>query len=359
MHQIYIPGPGDLKMSDYLVCPDLYEGSSLSLVMKELTRAALKLKLPLTFVGDQRIHGMLHGGILDDPQIFLDQSLTTLTELVKLLKCGDRVLFGDFFQPMLPMLHYYLTANGTNVIYGSLFHGASFVQGDYFSKFPWLQSLEECLLGLMKRVYVPSRYASSVFDARWQHKVRVCPFGFDPSDYYREQDNRYKTFDVVMPHRWTADKGAELFVELIRRMPEMNFAVSEFGGTVEKLGFFRPDGISAIHSNVTVIGGASGISYLEALKQSKIVVAAANQEFFGYSLHEAMASGCIAVCARKCCYPEFLPTRHLFESLDEAEALIRECVTSYPSHYIAPEATSAEALLLDFFAGAPALTAAV
>jgi hypothetical protein len=336
-------------MKNIVVCPDLYQGSSLNTITHQVIQATKAMDINIAIVPFIQDKIELLDGSLDDPEIFFAHNIHALKNLSEIMDDRSQVLFLDFFQPSLALLHYYVEGKKMNVKYGALFHGATFIPEDFFSTRLWMKPFEIGVIELLDRVYVPSKYAVQFFPAQARHKIRVFDYGFCVEDYERNLCPQNKCFDVVIPHRWSWDKGVEFYTELIRTMPEMRFIVSRLGITskdIDLCGIYEE--ISGL-KNVTVIGSTKSVTYLKALKQSKVVIAANRQELFGYGFREAVASGCIPVCINQACYPEFVPSAHLFDEISEAVKLIKKFVTSYPDFYIDLTSTSFEDILEDFY----------
>jgi len=290
----------------------------------------------------------LINGSLDDPEIFARHSLHVLETLLTVMQSDNKILFVDFFQPLLPLLHYYIDCKEISVKYGALFHGATFIPGDFFAEKLWMKPFEIGFVSLMDSIYVPSQYAAQFFP-NVRNNVNVFPYGFCADNYQKNLDPENKYFDVVIPHRWASDKGADFYLEVIIAMPERRFVVSQLGidSTVPGLGSICRKVKSM--KNVIIIGEKSGPSYREALVHSRVVIAANKQELFGYGLREAIASGCIPVCMDWACYPECIPKDHLFASVEEAVELINLYADSYPTTYFSLPNTSFRPILEDFY----------
>jgi len=335
-------------MSDILVLPDLYTGSALTristLLKKTIDESDLEIKV-IDFTGPLTT---IKSGDLDDPEIFFNHNVSTLLNLKNEVKNGDNILFADFFQPGLGMLQYYLDGCNKKVKYGALFHGASILNCDYYQEKKWMNNFELGMLNLMDKVYVPSKYAANNLNKFIKNsKVRVFPYGFDPSEYACNLNANTKEFDVIIPHRWSWEKNPQFWGKLVKAMPKTQFAISGFGAesTDYKLKEIFKSTIS--QKNITDLGVTDEKNHIYDLSRAKIVLA--TQDLFGYSYREAMACGCIPVVIDDFCYPEFVPKTHRFQNLEGATQLIDKFVKTYPDKYLKPKKYSFGEILEDFY----------
>ncbi len=334
-------------MSNILVCPNLYNGSALTEVTRELIKTINENKLDIKIIKFKGPMTTLKTGCLDDPDIFFDHSIKTIEELKKIVKKSDKILFVDSFQLGIGLLHYYTENKNIDVKYGGLFHGASFVKNDFFSKVKWVRNFEYGMLDLMDKVYTASNYAASFFNKRFKHKIKVIPFGFNANNFTPNLDSNKKEFDVILPFRWSWDRDPIFFKRLIERMPEIIFAIPGFGENENdpKLREIYQKIISK--RNVINLGIKTGEEHYKNLKKSKVVVCAGDT--FGYGFREAMACGCIPVLYNGSCYPEFIDKKYLFNNIEEAEKLIKDFLNNYPKDYIKPNSFSSLKILEDFY----------
>jgi len=95
-------------------------------------------------------------------------------------------------------------------------------------------------------------------------------------------------------------------------------------------------------------------SYTRLLHQADIVVSTAVQEFFGISLVEAMACGCVPIAPRRLAYPEVIPaTIHQHCLYDSADDLVDKLVAAVSLPPEVREAAQAAAAQYDWPLMAP------
>ena len=237
------------------------------------------------------------------------------------------MLFVDFFQPGLELLYYYLESSSIKIKIGSLFHGANFVPHDFFNKFPWMKNFDRGLIDLMEAIYVSSEAAKRYFPDK--EKVKVFEYAFNPREYNCAFNN--KKYDVIIPHRWSWEKNPKLYKKIIKDMPEITFAISgfgEFSGDKKLKKLFLE--VSS-YDNVINLGVKNDKEHKEDLTHAKVVLG--TQDLFGYSVREAISSGCIPVCINDFAYPEFLGEKYLFDDEVGAKEKISSFVKNYPNNY--------------------------
>ena len=336
-------------MSNILVCPNLYKGSSLTEVTNDLIRTINENGLDIQVVNFKGPITTLKTGCLDDPDIFFKHAINIMNKLRDIIKEGDKILFVDSFQLGIGLIHYYTQNKNINVTYGGIFHGASFVKNDFFSNIKWVINFEYGMLSLMDSIYVASNYAASFFNNNLKKKIKIIPFGFDADRFAPNTDINKKEFDVILPFRWSWDRDPAFFEKLINRMPDVSFAIPGFGENEpdNKLRGIYKKIIS--RKNVIKLCIKTGDNHYNNLKKAKVVVSV--RDTFGYGFREAMACGCIPVLYNGTCYPEFIDDKYLFNNINEAEILIRNFLKNYPKDYIKPKSFSSLKILEDFYYG--------
>ena len=123
--------------------------------------------------------------------------------------------------------------------------------------------------------------------------------------------------------RWDYDKGPQAFFaalhELERR--QIDFRLIVAGEHVDPNDAVFAAARSAFADKILSWGYAPSFAeYRDLLYQADIVVSAAQQEFFGIAVLEAMYCGCVPVLPQRLSYPELLP-----------EALYRHCLYAQDS----------------------------
>jgi glycosyltransferase involved in cell wall biosynthesis len=114
---------------------------------------------------------------------------------------------------------------------------------------------------------------------------------------------------VVFPHRWTKEKNPAAFVSAAHTLGDRGYRFVVSTNSTQG-GIDIP-----ASSNIELVRHASKEQYYRFLATCSIYYSAAEQETFGYALHEAIALGLGVVAPRRCSYPEMLhdDPRFLFD----------------------------------------------
>ncbi len=137
---------------------------------------------------------------------------------------------------------------------------------------------------------------------------------------------------VVWAGRWEHDKNPELLLQILTHLDELGveFELSVIGRVYRQ----KPEAFSLIQEKFEdriVHWGyqESRAAYLSVLQSANLILSTADHEFFGVSVAEAIACGCVPVLPNRLAYPELIdvakwPDRRqlLFETASEAAIII-------------------------------------
>ncbi len=159
-------------------------------------------------------------------------------------------------------------------------------------------------------------------------KSHVIPLGL-PGDVFRNKPSQksHNPPVILWNHRWEYDKNPEAFFEALF---DLDRAGSDFRVIVAGENFRNAPPIfnaakTTLAHRIDHFGYAtSRTAYLDMLRRADIVVSTSIHEFFGLSVLEAIAAGCIPLLPERLSYPELLPevTHELF--LYERDSRLRE-----------------------------------
>lgn len=117
---------------------------------------------------------------------------------------------------------------------------------------------------------------------------------------------------LLWNHRWEHDKDPSAFFAAVDRLASegLDFTVAVCGENFRR----RPLEFTAaarLHpERIVHMGHLPTDDYRRHLLEADIVVSTALQEFFGISVVEGMAAGCLPVVPRRLSYPEIVPERY-------------------------------------------------
>lgn len=143
-------------------------------------------------------------------------------------------------------------------------------------------------------------------------KAKVVPLGLDLQPFIREKTGR-KPYDkphILWNHRWEYDKNPETFFKVLKELKNEGgrFKLSVVGTHTQKFppifnhikDWFRDE---LLHFGKV----ETEAEYVEVLQSADILPVTSNQDFFGISVIEAIASGCIPILPNRLAYPEHFP----------------------------------------------------
>jgi glycosyltransferase involved in cell wall biosynthesis len=117
---------------------------------------------------------------------------------------------------------------------------------------------------------------------------------------------------IVWSHRWDDDKNPEVFVRASHRLRAdgLEHRVALLGDDGWDGEARRSAAAEALGGSVAVSGHLGRQAYVDVLRQADVVVSVADHEFFGVSVVEAIAAGCVPVLPDRLSYPELIEARH-------------------------------------------------
>lgn len=319
---------------NYLISPILYKGSCfndiVAGVLNSAERLGVKFKLMSIFYGELGSFG------LENPDDYIKNSIDKIIFLKNNLKNGDRLLLIDFFFPGLDLLEFYLKRKKISVFKVGLMHGGSFVDGDLYSDYDWLNSFEKGWFDIFNLVVSPSKFFINNLDLKYKNKVKIYPWGLD-SSLVPEFEN--KKIDVIFPHRFSHDKGVKDLLLIAKKMRNVSFVITGLG---KKVISDLPSDLKKVYfdldklPNVKILKMENIDQHVKTLKSARVIFSAAKQEGFGYSVFKSIQCGAIPVLPNRCCYSEFFDKKYLYSSIDDAVKLINNFLKTYPNSYCYP-----------------------
>jgi glycosyltransferase involved in cell wall biosynthesis len=144
---------------------------------------------------------------------------------------------------------------------------------------------------------------------------------------------------LIWNHRWEYDKNPEAFFEALKQLKEegISFQLIVCGEKTKKYPRVF-DQLKEVFADELIHFGyaASRKEYLELLRRATVLPVTSNQDFFGGSVVEGIAAGCIPVLPQRLAYPEHLPDQlkdeYMANNDKEWYELLKDVVKNYEIH---------------------------
>jgi len=231
------------------------------------------------------------------------------------VKAGDTVLLLDGWNPMVECLAYIRDAMGLKVKIAGCLHAGTWDAWDFLSQKGlgrWAASVERGWFEAYDHLFVATGFHRNLILehamagersalARRVHVTGFPLYAGELAQYQTPWADRPRR--VVFPHRLALEKDPDAFARL-----EASYR-NKYGD----------DGTEWVRSRDVYTGKSS---YYTLLGGSRVSVSTAKQETWGIAMLESLALGCHTIAPYRLSYPETLPRKGLYDSLDEAVALI-------------------------------------
>jgi len=178
----------------------------------------------------------------------------------------------------------------------------------------------------INRLLAVSNFTREFVKKRWGRESTTL-YPPCPVELYNDLVNRPKENLVITVGRIGPEKRMELFLDIARRMPHVDFAI---------IGSVSPEKKS--YSEMLRMAAPSNVSFVlsplrkvkDLLGKAKVYVHCALNEHFGITIVEAMAAGCVPVVHNSGGAREIVTSDigHKWENVDEASMQIRNLMES-------------------------------
>jgi glycosyltransferase involved in cell wall biosynthesis len=143
-------------------------------------------------------------------------------------------------------------------------------------------------------------------------KSRVVPLGLDLQPFLQDKrkQDRSGTPHILWNHRWEYDKDPETFFQVLKELKDegCQFQLSVVGTHTRKYPEIFHHVEEWFQEELIHFGKIeSHTEYVQVLQSADILPVTSNQDFFGISVVEAIAAGCIPILPNRLAYPEHLP----------------------------------------------------
>ena len=247
----------------------------------------------------------------------------------KEIKNGDIFIVGDIFFPGIEMLRYMAELQNIVIkIYGFNYAGRA-DETDFVRRLgKWSDFSEEGYLSICDGIFVgsanhrknimkyfpdlefevPIYVTGYIWSVAWN--LSICSRSIKKKDY------------VIFPHRLSKEKGLSGFLKFCSKNPEKKIIITS-GGNRQEID---------LPPNVEYRTNLNKYQYLKIMSEAKYYLSTAYQETFGYTLQEAILYGCQILVPNRACYPEMVPERNLYETIEETTRLFEGGLTVPPKY---------------------------
>ena len=205
------------------------------------------------------------------------------------VKDGDYFLYTDAWNPTVLQLKYMSKLLGVNIKIGGMWHAGSYDPADFLGRLigdaPWCRLAEESMFNVFDHNFFATQFHIDMFLEAFPNvdKSKIHQVGW-PMEYMepllREFDIPSNKMDLVLfPHRVAPEKQVEIFKDLAKELPDIEFVVAQ-------------------EHNLTKD------EYHMLLSRSKIVFSANQQETLGISCFEGALVGSVPMVPNRLSYTE-------------------------------------------------------
>lgn len=261
------------------------------------------------------------------------------------VKDGDYFLYTDAWNPTVLQLKYMAELLGVNIRIGGMWHAGSYDPADFLGRLigdaPWCRLAEESMFNVFDHNFFATQFHIDMFLEAFPNvdKSKIHQVGW-PMEYMepllREYDIPTNKMDLVLfPHRVAPEKQVEIFKDLAKEMPDVEFVVAQ-------------------EHNLTKD------EYHMLLSRSKIVFSANTQETLGISCFEGALVGAYPMVPDRLSYTEMYGHSFKYPSswteswdsyLANKDKLVKHINLVLHADYEQKIDKLAESLSTDFFSG--------
>lgn len=236
---------------------------------------------------------------------------------------GDVVYFADGWSPAVPVLKFHMHCAGIKAHLTGFFHSSVETPGDFlYSAGTWVRTLEETLLDCFSETYVATEYGVDLLNTNQAVDIGlpvIMPQDTTPGYNYQQlRDNEAKPV-VGWSHRWAEDKRPEDFIELAKRLGDIRTFRVLHPVPLDNAPLYQ----EAQDAGIEFVLCDTKEKYWTELSKLTFLFSSATLETFGYSVIDAVQLGAVPVVPNRACYPYMYRDGFLYETLDQAEGLLR------------------------------------
>lgn len=145
--------------------------------------------------------------------------------------------------------------------------------------------------------------------AKIRAKSHVLPIGVNMEPLLELKQVKNDIPVIIWNHRWEYDKNPEVFFEVLFQLREegLKFEIIVAGEKYKRSPKIFEEAILRLGDRIIHCGYAkSRLNYLQLLAKADILPVTSNQDFFGISAVEGIASGCYPILPNRLAFPEHL-----------------------------------------------------
>lgn len=331
------------------ILDERYTASMDSLLRREFQRVGLKYTVTEGQVLSEKIED---GAFLDfaGTNYFKASQLQNIASLFfhKKVQNGDVFFFSDLWFPGIDMIPYMSQLSGIDTKVVGILHAGSWTPTDFVSLHlrDYCQFIEVGWFSFFDEVYVGSSHHKdeiitglyeTLFDdmpSEIGNSIQITGLPFDYNYVKQFCTEEPKRRQVVYPHRFHWEKGADTFLKMVEHVAAQDDTV-QFVITSGRSGDTPLADQQEILSKYVELKGRlgprltykSGLSkpeFYSVLNESAVVWSSAHQENFGYSILEACTLGVTPVLVNRASYCEFYPQEYRYTHLDDGFDMVLE-----------------------------------
>ena len=220
---------------------------------------------------------------------------------------GDYFLYTDAWNPTVIQLKYMSELLGIPVRIGGMWHAGSYDPQDFLGRLigdqPWVRNAEASMFYTFDDNYFATEFHIDMFvktlfgeddveKFKEHHKGKIHRVGW-PMEYLDSvldgYANKLKKNRILFPHRLAPEKQLDIFKDLAKHMPDVEFIVCQEKSLTKK-------------------------EYHDLLGSSKIVFSANTQETLGISCYEGALVGAMPLVPDRLSYTEMYPAEAKYPS---------------------------------------------
>ena len=296
------------------------EGRYTVLMDRQLARSFTRRKVSYRYVCPEPLTSTIETGAFLDANGTIHYKASQIRMMAEYFRDGrvsdgDHFFISDLWFPGIEALKYMAYFAGLTIHVWGIIHAGSYTDTDYVRGMSeWAQHSERGWLRLASGVFVGSRFHKDDLISKGRcdaSKIHATGLVYDTEDVLKmteayDGDMSSKKDRVVFAGRVCDEKQPWVFDAMAER----------FAG--EDVEFVKTADLNLSKEH-----------YFDLLWGSKAIFSAALQENFGYSVLEATTLGCRPVVPDRLAYRDIYPEECRYNSLDQAESMIRQALDGH------------------------------